>query len=466
MSARGPHEDERGLRESLDLLARRAPRAYDPPRPMLRRARRRITAIAVGTLLVVGSVTFGGITLVRALSEPPGPPVPIGTSGPPSQGPTPSTAPVSPATSPSSPPSPVPVRCSFAPLPLPDLPPHLRQVAEANGSFQLADADGASADDVWISGTVLGDFAKPAITLGVWLHWDGSTIGVVPPTNERGLGKVEVIGPDDGWATTSVGPLHWDGTSWSAEGNPVEGVSDLAVSGTAPDDVWVVGSAFPPRGKSDSAVFAEHFDGTRWTEVPTPSSLHSPFMALWGVAAVARDDVWAVGGDESDLSEGPAPPVVLHWDGSGWSEVETPVPGDNPYVGSAVAASGPDDVWVVARGAGPNFEEIPSEVLHWDGSTWSRVALPQTGGSVLRLAAVDAPSPDDVWVAGAEVDPASGVSTPVVLHFDGVAWAAVPLPVAAADGQGRILAVREIGGQVWAIGFTALHDPPFVSVCR
>jgi len=124
MSAHGPLDDERWVRSSLDRLAGRAPRAFEPPEGMLRRARRRVSAISVGALLVVGAVTFGGIALARALSERSGPPIPIGSSPAPTSGQH-RTTPTEPTASavPTSSQEPVPVRCTFEPQPLPELMP-------------------------------------------------------------------------------------------------------------------------------------------------------------------------------------------------------------------------------------------------------------------------------------------------------------------------------------------------------
>ena len=51
-----------------------------------------------------------------------------------------------------------------------------------------------------------------------------------------------------------------------------------ALSGTGPSDVWAVGTA---------GVLL-HYDGTRWSEVAGPSA------SLYGVAAVGKD-VWIAG---------------------------------------------------------------------------------------------------------------------------------------------------------------------------
>jgi hypothetical protein len=241
----------------------------------------------------------------------------------------------------------------------------------------------------------------------------------------------------------------------------------FSVAGTAPDDVWAVGADF-----TLTAPSIEHFDGGRWSEFPTPASLHVPSggprtIALWDVAAVSTDDAWAVGGYEFQEGAGRAqPPVVLHWDGVRWANVVVPTPEGRAYVGYGVAADGPDDVWVAADAVVPDRDATPGVLLHWDGSTWSDAPLVAPPGTSLHLQAVDSTGPDDVWAAGSAFAVGSERSIPMIEHFDGTSWIEVPLGGPGRDRMGRVRSIRVIGGEVWTVGFTALDQPPFVSVCR
>ena len=73
-----------------------------------------------------------------------------------------------------------------------------------------------------------------------------------------------------------------------------------ATAAIADNDIWAVGyddvQVAPP---AFNTTLAEHFDGTTWSVVPTPSlpsgGVNSPQAEFLGVAAVASNDVWAVG---------------------------------------------------------------------------------------------------------------------------------------------------------------------------
>jgi hypothetical protein len=58
-------------------------------------------------------------------------------------------------------------------------------------------------------------------------------------------------------------------------------------------------------------------------------------------------------------------------------------------------------------------------VLHWNGTTWARMAAPSPGrfGS---LNAVSADSPADAWAVG--LDSATGAGHTLILHWDGTRW--------------------------------------------
>ena len=445
MTDRVTADDERRVRSSLERLSERAPRGFEPPPIMLRRARRRVAATAIATVVALSATVLGGLGLSGAL---------VGNRPD-----TVATGPQQPAAAP----------CDFRPLEVGTLPPGLAGLVEAGGT---------SPRDVWAGGYVTD--ADRQDSRALMLHWDGSSLSRVQmPEGTPDVNSVAALTPDDAWAATLAGPLHWDGTSWSSLGDPVtrfkgrQVVGTIAASASGPDDVWAVGQN-PPASSRDHQTrpFAEHFDGEAWTETPTPEGVQGELMMLWDVAAVAPGDAWAVGGDAQ--TTGPAAPLVLHFDGDAWSAVDVPAPANGGYVGYAVSASGPNDVWVAADAVFPSFDTTPGILLHYDGSTWSRVSLPSEGDGALHVQSVDAAAPDDVWVAGSAIDTGSRRIAPVVEHFDGTGWTSVPVTGPEAGAQALVRSVSVIGNEVWAVGYSRLARtpddgnslPPFVSVCR
>jgi len=56
-----------------------------------------------------------------------------------------------------------------------------------------------------------------------------------------------------------------------------------------------------------------HWNGTRWTVVPSPNPEETINVALNGVAAVTRDNIWAVGNANYSST------LIVHWNGKAWS---------------------------------------------------------------------------------------------------------------------------------------------------
>jgi hypothetical protein len=196
--------------------------------------------------------------------------------------------------------------------------------------------------------------------------------------------------PDDAWAIVPFGGpeslLHWDGGSWSVA--LVGRVNLYAGWAAARDDAWVVGANQMLR-----------WDGRAWADATFDPSIH--FTDVWGMA---RDDVWAVG--EIDTVNAPPGAVVTHWDGASWKRASIPTIAGGLL---GIWGSGADDVWVGVNGAS-------GVLLHFDGTSWSEVA---TGANV-GLVAVGGGARDDIWAFAGNEDP--------ILHFNGSAWLAERLP--------------------------------------
>jgi len=118
--------------------------------------------------------------------------------------------------------------------------------------------------------------------------------------------------------------------------------------------------------------------------------------SLTGAAAIAANDIWAVG--NISISNG-AQTLAEHFNGTSWSVVPTPSPTSNSFF-SGVAAAASKDVWAVGN----------SLIEHWNGSSWSVVPSP-TG---TRLNGVAAPASNNAWAVGYETNSGNAV----VEHWD------------------------------------------------
>jgi hypothetical protein len=197
--------------------------------------------------------------------------------------------------------------------------------------------------------------------------------------------------------------LHWNGTRWSRVA--AAGVEMNGVAVTSGTNAWAVGAN----------VNVLHWNGTRWSKQFSRSA-----AGLYDVAALSRSNAWAVG--ELAVVGGRTRTFIVHWNGTKWSRVTSPNgPGAfNTLTG--VAVTSPTNAWAVGCfGANGGCVSTRTLLLHWNGSTWSRVSTPHPGAHGNRLAGVSAVSSSAAWAVGAYKD--SSNSTHLLrLHWNGTRW--------------------------------------------
>jgi len=222
--------------------------------------------------------------------------------------------------------------------------------------------------------------------------------------------------------------------SWGAQ-PPLVGTS-TALGGIAAGgacDVWVVGSA-----NGGSLTTIQHWDGVRWTTLPSPSP-GAVLNSLWGVAVVSANDAWSVGSYRQITTD---EPLIEHWNGHTWSVTPSPT-----IEGSllAVVAFGHHDAWAVGT-AGSSATARPL-ILHWNGRRWKVQATPNVGAGYAFLGGVGGTGPRDLWAVGSHRND----DRTLALHWNGRRWTVVPSPSPDPDGVlGSVSAVAP--DDVWAVG--------------
>ncbi|HEY1330437.1 MAG TPA: hypothetical protein VGH10_03055, partial [Actinomycetota bacterium] len=170
------------------------------------------------------------------------------------------------------------------------------------------------------------------------------------------------------------------------------------------------------------------------------------------VAAIAPDDAWAVGEHHLEGRLRDVHPDVDHWDGTSWTKVA--VPGGKVSTAYRVAASGPDDVSVLLfdRNHKPFVER-------WDGTTWTLTRTdPRDQPSNPDPGSIEALSPTDAWMAGARLAGTQTRALPVAEHWDGSDWSRVPVPHAGDFETVSGLAAAD-STDVWMVGTEELGAP-------
>jgi len=203
----------------------------------------------------------------------------------------------------------------------------------------------------------------------------------------------------------------------------------FGASAVSPTDVWAVGDYVDDSaGHRDTLIV--HWNGTAWSQIPSPNP--SPgFNELFAVSADSATDAWAVG-DYRELSTDHLIPLILHWDGTAWSQVPSP----NPRPGIAthtlygVSADSATDAWAIGYFWDKTALTYRTMTFHWDGGAWSRKKSPNPGTEANYLNGVSAVSPTDAWAVGREdtVIAGYGYTRALLLHWNGSAWSTVKGP--------------------------------------
>jgi len=252
-------------------------------------------------------------------------------------------------------------------------------------------------DDVWAVGGT--DQSGPPYRSLVE-HWDGTSWSIVSPASFPGvLYGMVALGPNDVWAVgTENYPgrgliEHWDGTTWTATYLRFAALL-RGVAAVGPRDIWAVGQRYGRSNPFGDTTLTLHFNGRVWSVVPSPSPLSGNSTDqnwLTSVSALAANDVWAVGRDGNHDGGPLDQTLVEHWNGARWTVVPSPNPGgasnDNDLWG--VAAVAPGDVWAVGGvGAFLNPQFSTPLALRWDGSSWTQTGIPAPAvGELLGVAA-------------------------------------------------------------------------------
>ena len=323
--------------------------------------------------------------------------------------------------------------------------------SEMNRLEGLAVAPG---DDVWVVGSYRVNEQDQALaSRRSNAQWENNLSPNVP-IGYNTLRGIDALDEGDIWAVGSYGyavgaypffwprtlVLRWDGQSWSHVPSPNISDEDFggqnyleAVAAVASNDVWAVGRY----SASYSGALILHWNGFQWAEQrSTPGGL------LRGITAIASDDVWTVG------SMGSGPTLIQHWNGANWSQVASPSPGTTNFLLSVDAVSA-NDVWAVGRYRPAGADAYRTLTMHWDGTAWSVIPSPNVGSDDNDLRAVTAISANDVWAVGYYGPAGSGRT--LTMHWNGSEWTIVPSPNRG-DSSFLVSVDAASSDNVWAAG--------------
>jgi hypothetical protein len=292
------------------------------------------------------------------------------------------------------------------------------------------------------SSTVTSSLPQPSVSndLGVWSIRHGSLSGhsssALPAQQRTTLTTCAA-----GWRVVDSQSGSWNNFL-------------VGIAGVSPTDMWAVGnsqSSTPTQFGNGDQNLAEHWNGWAWGIVPTPNP-GADANDLNDVAAIATNDVWAVGFQNTT---GFRQSEALHWDGTAWSTATVPSFGTTNLLNDVTAF--PNDVWAVGRVDGDNgFGTTVKRtlILHWNRTTgWAVATSANVGSGDNELFGVGGTSTGDVWAVGYSSSTVGGPIQGLIEHWDGSAWTVATIPTfggavqsVAADSTTSAIAVG------WSLG--------------
>jgi hypothetical protein len=246
---------------------------------------------------------------------------------------------------------------------------------------------------------------------------------------------------------------------WSVVPSPNRGPNDNTlggVSGASSADVWAVGSLLLPGSSSITGTLVDHWNGTTWSVIPS-ANVGSLSNALYGVSARTASDAWAVGSYIG--GDFVAHTLIQHWEGSSWTVVTSPDGGPAVNVLYGVAAVAADNVWAVGRSGNANGT-LRTLIEHWDGSAWSVVASPNPGATNNLLNSIVAVSANDIWAVGQQLG-TQGPDQGLILHWNGTQWSVAA--GASTTSDVLLYSVGALGNAVTAVGDALPQGGPELS---
>jgi hypothetical protein len=312
----------------------------------------------------------------------------------------------------------------------------------------------------WLrSGAVAASASLVLLTFGT--PGSVATASSPNPGEQDVLRAVSAVSATNAWAVGSYWDtttnafktliVHWNGTAWRQVASPTPDNGFLQLNGVSADsatDAWAVGYYDVPGGQITSLIL--HWNGSGWTQMASPVRAGP----LWGVSALSATDAWAVG---HRVTPKGVKTLVLHWDGTSWSRVNSPNPSrtDDPsltynHLNGVSAVSG-TDAWAV--GIFETTDAFKSLVMRWNGKTWSRVKSRNPSLTSNQLYGVSADSSTDAWAVGLYFSNMSrSDERTLTIRWNGLSWSRVPSPPWAHQYNTLSGVSARRPTDVWAVG--------------
>jgi hypothetical protein len=249
---------------------------------------------------------------------------------------------------------------------------------------------------------------------------------------------------DNGFASRTL-VERWNGTAWTIMASPTgAGASDSHLNGVACPSVtscFAVGDFLTATAQKTLVL---RFNGTAWalSASPNPAGNSAQFG---GIACPTTTVCYAVGG----YSGGADKTLVEKWNGTAWAIMASPnATGTYSVLHSVACASATS-----CMAAGDSITQAQRTLtIRLTGATWALVASPNPAGTTdSQLSGIACVGGAFCMAVGGSVLTSS--LNPLVVKWNGSAWAVSPTPGLASTGYGILNGVTCLSAVLcWSVG--------------
>lgn len=173
---------------------------------------------------------------------------------------------------------------------------------------------------------------------------------------------------------------------------------------------------------------------------------------LASVDALYAGNVWAVG--SYCTSSRVERTLVVHYDGTSWRRVASPNHGSYGNALNGVVALSRSNAWAVGNYDATGHGWFKPLAMHWNGTAWRTIATANLGAKTGVLRSVTALSARNIWAVG-DWSYASGTGGALVEHWNGTAWKIIAVPTNRTFLLQSVSAVA--ANDIWATGERMLN---------
>jgi len=179
--------------------------------------------------------------------------------------------------------------------------------------------------------------------------------------------------------------MRWNGKTWRMQRAPAGGTIDTFLFGVScPSATYcvAVGQTEVSGGVLPSATpFAEQWNGTTWSVLPSPRSTSASVGFLFGVSCSSARSCEVVGNQAASPSATVTVPLAARWNGKSWAPQTVSLPTKGAVDGALSAVSCVSATRCATVGGDGTDNVVDPMVGAWNGRSWTTATAPLPKGA-------------------------------------------------------------------------------------